>query len=339
MGGNAIKTVTLRRLTKDEFEPYTKEVVDKLLTKFSYVSPLKYYRNKQSFGDLDLILKMSEDVSHEKTKSIINELFNSKEIYENDNTYSFEYKEFQVDLIFKKDEDVQSTEFFFSYNDLNNLVGRIAHKFDLKFGFDGLNYVIRDHHGSLYKRILISKDERKIYEFLDLSYDRFLQGFDEVQEIFDFVISSKYFDSSIFSYENLNHQNRTRNRKRANYAGFLEYMNSNAIERVYNFEKDKTVYLPMINNFFPESNLIQKLEDIRIQFQKQNELNEKFRGDMIMELTGLRGAQLGKFILTYKSQFTNFNAYLQSKSKEEIQNEVKKYHDTYLMFIDETNLI
>ena len=116
-------------------------------------------------------------------------------------------------------------------------------------------------------------------------------------------------------------------------------MNSNAIERVYNFEKDKTVYLPMINNFFPESNLIQKLEDIRIQFQKQNELNEKFRGDMVMELTGLRGAQLGKFILTYKSQFTNFNAYLQSKSKEEIQNEVKKYHDTYLMFIDETNLI
>jgi hypothetical protein len=325
MGGSAIKTVSIKRLPKEEFEPYTRDVVSKLLTKFSYASPLRYYHNKPDFGDLDIVMNLSEDKSRDDTTATIIELFNSREIHKNGNTYSFEYKKFQVDLIFTKDEDIQSTEFYFSYNDLNNLVGRIAHKFDLKFGFDGLNFVIRDHHGSLFKRILISKDERKIYEFLGLSYGKFLQGFDEVSDIFDFVISSPYFDSEIFNYENLNHQNRTRNKKRKNYAGFLEYLQKHNICKSYPFEKDKSKYIQVIDTYFPEAQLIKRLDEIQTEFQYQRSLREKFNGDLVMKLTGLHGKDLGKFIYNFKKQYHDFQEYIETKPKEEIMSDIIYY--------------
>jgi len=335
MGGNAIKSIELRRLTRAEFEPYMKDVLLKLSTKFSYASPLRYYKNKPSFGDLDIIMNMNDDKGN--VREILVELFNTREIYKNDHTYSFEYQEFQVDLIFTTPEHIKTAEFFFAYNDINNLVGRIAHKFNLKFGNEGLHYVVRDHHGSLHKRILISKDERKIYDFLGYSYDNFLQGFDEVEDIFKFVISTKYFNRDIFNYENLNHQNRTRNRKRANYAGFLKYLDDSNNQQFYPFEKDKDVYLNMIDEYFPESNFLKIFVKMRLEFIKQKELNSKFKGEMIMEITNLQGKELGKFIESFKKDKLDFQGYLENSTEEKILKDIKIYYETYLMFKDEEN--
>ncbi len=326
MGGNALKTVNTIRLTKSEFEPYMADVLTKLSTKFSYAAPLKYYRNKQSFGDLDIIMKMSENKIPTETKQIIKDLFNYKEIYLNDNTFSFDYQNFQIDLIFKNDEDVESTEFFFAYNDLGNLVGRLANKLNLSFGFEGLNFIIRDHHGALTKKILVSKDNRKIFDFLDLSYDRFLKGFDEVNEIFDFVVTSKYFSSSIFAYENLNHQNRTRNRKRVNYAGFLKYLEDNNITKEYQFLEDESLYIPVINEYFPESNLIQKLDKLKSDFQYQKDLAKKFNGVIVNEITGLEDAELGNFIKSFKFSKINFQEYLGNHTEEDIRKDIKDFN-------------
>jgi hypothetical protein len=323
MGGNALKNVNTIRLSKAEFEPYVQEVCNLILTKFTYVSTLKYYRNKQSFGDLDLLLKKSES---KNAMEIIKELFNPTEIYLNDNAYSFDYKNFQIDMIFKNDEDINSAEFFFAYNDLGNLIGRIANKFNLKFGFEGLQYVVRNHHGRLSKRIQVSKDERKILEFLGLSYERFVQGFDDVTDIYDYVISSKYFNADIFSYENLNHTNRTRNRKRVNYAGFLEYLESSDDfkNRKYQFDNEDA-YLHVIEDFFPECQLMENIKNIEKEYENYLAVTRKFSGSKIMELTKLDGRNLGLFIEKFKQSKPDFFSYLEQTSEENIYKDVNDF--------------
>lgn len=323
MGGNALSIETIR-LNKDEFESFSKEVVEKLLTKFSYASPLKYYKNKQDFGDLDIIMDLSERKSN--IKEILIELFNTSEIYTNDNMYSIEYKKFQVDLIFKSKENIECAEFFFSYNDLNLFIGRVAHKFGLKFGHEGLHYPVREESGNLVNRIEISKDPEKIYQFLGYDYDQYLKGFDEVEDIFRFVTSSPYFNYKIFDYDQLNHANRTRNRKRKNYAGFLEYLEVNQIDIEYPFDSNKSVYLEKIDQFFPAANFLTTLNSVREDFLKRRELATKFNGELVMELTGLKGKELGEFIFNFKKIRPDWLQYLEDTPIFIIQSDILNFN-------------
>jgi hypothetical protein len=321
MGGSALKSIILRRVDRQEFNILLPEIQEKLLTYFSKVEPLKFYHNKLDFGDLDLM------VPSEEFKPDLNEFLKSlgaNEIYKNDHTISFDYKLFQIDLIGTPKHNWETTAFYYSYNDINNLNGRIAHKFGLKFGHEGLHYPVREESGNLVSRIEISKDPEQIYKFLGLDYERYLKGFDEVSDIFDYVISSPYFNYKIFDYDQLNHTNRTRNRKRKNYAGFLEYLELNMIDKEYQFSKDKDVYLERIDQFFPNSNFLTTLNDIRKEFQRRRDLSEKFNGELVMGLTGLKGKELGEFIFKFKEDKDWFK-YLEETSDILIQNDILNF--------------
>ena len=75
------------------------------------------------------------------------------------------------------------------------------------------------------KNILISTDTRKVFDFFDYDYDKFQNGFDEIEEIFDFIISSKYFSYDVYQYENLNRIDRKRNKRRKSYNKFFILFN------------------------------------------------------------------------------------------------------------------
>lgn len=322
MGGNALKSVTLRRVDREEMDVLLPLLKEKLLTYFSKVEPLKFYHNKMDFGDLDLIVPL-EECKSDLRQFILS--LGAKEIYKNDTTYSFDYKNFQIDLIGTPQKNWVTAQFYFSYNDLNNLVGRIAHKFGLKFGHEGLHYPIREESGDLVHRIEISKDPKKIYEFLGLDYNRYLKGFNEVNEIFDFVVSSPYFNYKIFDYDQLNHTNRTRNRKRKNYAGFLEYLEINNIKKEYYFEENKDIYLSKIDEFFPESSLLSTLDRVREEFKKRKDLSNKFNGEIIMNLIGLKGKELGQFIDKFKKSKENWFQYLENTPEFIIQSDILNF--------------
>jgi len=322
MGGNALKSITLRRVDRQEMDVLLPEIQGKLLSYFSKVEPLKFYHNKSDFGDLDFLVPAEE--MRMDLKDFIKSL-GANEIYKNDSTISFDYQLFQIDLIGTPQHNWITTSFYFSYNDLNNLNGRIAHKFGLKFGHEGLHYPIREESGNLVNRIEISKDPKMIYEFLGLDYNRYLEGFDEVEDIFDFVISSPYFNYKIFDYDQLNHTNRTRNRKRKNYAGFLDYLEANLIDKEYQFHPDKDVYLEKINQFFPAANLLVQLDQIRQEFQKRRELATKFNGELVMELTGLKDKELGQFIFQFKNEKEDWFKYLEETPLFIIQSDILNF--------------
>lgn len=325
MGGNALK-VPVVRLNATEFKEYESEVLSKLKKKFSKILPTLYYRNKPSFGDLDILVAKPK-LNRDEFVQFLKDEFNTKDFYFNTDVVSFEYKNFQVDLIFVPAEDLEIAQFYYSYNDLNNLSGRVAHKLGVKFGFDGLNYVIRNEHGSISKKILITRDPRKIYDFIDLDYDRYLQGFDELEDIFEFILSSKYFSSSIFALENLNHQNRTRNRKRKTYQLFLNYLENNKIEKEFNYLKNKEEYIPYIEEFF-DCKLSEKINRLREKFEYKKELSKRFNGDIIMKLIPIKGKELGSFIVKFKSRFVNFDEYLEKNNQEKINLDIVSFYET-----------
>jgi len=264
--------------------------------------PVRCYRLKQDHGDLDVLIK-NDAAFKEKNinlKEYIQEKFNPRVIHSNGGVHSFDYQNFQIDFIPIAEENWEVAQVYFSYDPLGNAMGKTFHKMNLSYGWDGLKYKYRNFNGRNSADIEITKDPRKIFEFGGYDYDRYLQGFRTIEEIFDFVIAGKYFDGEMFKMENLNHIDRKRNRKRGSYHAFLEYIEKKGIEKSYEF-KDKLFYAPMINDAFPEANFFETLEVLDVRDAINKQLSEKFNGRMVMEwVPGLFGSALGDAIRAYR---------------------------------------
>jgi hypothetical protein len=299
MGGLALKNTFTRRYEREEFEQLSKELMAKLKDTFKRVEMPLFYKNKQSFGDADIILSMEDFNGNMRT--YIEDTFSPNEIFHNGNCWSFDYKELQIDLITVAGEDFDSNYNYLSYNDLGNYIGKIAHGFGLKYGQQGLTY---DHYfkGIKIGRILISKDYDKIYEFLGLSYDRWREGFDELEDIFSFISESKYFNWEYLQLENNNRVNRERDAKRKSYMSFLEYIDKNCKDdnHRYPYEKDKSVYLKQVDDFFPEANIELEIRRMEYEYCKNLYIKSKFNGGELMRRFGLQGKEISEAIGSFK---------------------------------------
>ena len=127
MGGRALKSVQTRRYERAEFDEISVELMDMLKPDFKRVAMPLFYKNKQSFGDADILLSMQGFDGN--MRRYIEETFNPNEIFHNGNCWSFDYKELQVDLITVAAEDFDTNLMYLSYNDLGNFIGRIAQGF------------------------------------------------------------------------------------------------------------------------------------------------------------------------------------------------------------------
>lgn len=267
MGGKALGIETVR-LQKNDFLKLETEVLNILKERFNNIYTTVWYKSKETFGDLDVIVTRPVDddillwlADKFKSKKVV---YNGESL-NNAMSVSFEYQNFQIDLIFVHPDSLQIAHFYYSYNDLNNYVGRVAAQFGMKFGFNGLFYE------TIEEDILISRNAEEIYSFLGFNYQTYLKGFDTLEETFQFVIFSKYFNSDIYQYENLNHINKTRNQKRPNYQKFLDFLIKHNITGGYKYPDKKTA-ITMINEYFPKSDLIWKLQQAE---------NKKIRAEKI----------------------------------------------------------
>lgn len=301
MGGNAISNT--QRLNRSDYERYEHELKT-LLAGFlkTPFAPLQFYSEKESFGDIDFVVAQPKP-----PKADLMQFFaeiGSREQYFNGDMLSFEYQNFQVDLNFVAPENYETALFYFAYNDLNNLIGRIAHKFGLKFGFDGLCYQIRTESGYRAKKITLCKDPAAIYSFLGYDYSRFLQGFTNREAIFEFVASSRYFNAAIFDLDELNHINRTRNKKRQTYQLFLQWLAGKTLNE-FRFEEDKSIYLIRIHNHFYATgvDLLGELALYAEEHRKHEFAKALFNGGQLMQKYGLSGSALGKVMADFKQDF------------------------------------
>jgi hypothetical protein len=332
MGGKALNNYgveTERKDTKDFLRICSE--VEPIVNSFGIgTHAVKCYHEKETHGDLDLLLKIDHEVHNSgiNIRTIIEKEFKPKAIHNNGGVYSFDYDNFQIDFIPCKEKNWETSKAFFDYDPTGNLMGKTAHKFGLKYGFDGLKLPFRNFNGKLSQDIDISRDIPKIFQFLGYDIDKFQKGFDNIIEIFDWTISSKYFDSYGFQFENLNSIDKKRNRKRSTYNEFLEYIEGNNTK--YKFKR-KEDYIEDINTYFPEANLVPKLKELERKDKENSMMAEKFNGRLIMDICELSGKPLGDAIRTFK-EFIGGGDEWRKYCLKETSNQILT---DFLLFIDD----
>jgi hypothetical protein len=331
MGGKALNKYGVFTERKDttEFLRIGEEIQDSLHLYFLNYHGIQVetcivtcYRTKPDHGDLDLLVKVTPEMNIDFRKEI-GLFFLPQAINSNGGVHSFDYQGFQIDFIPVPETKWETAKTYYSYDPLGNIMGKTFHKFGLSYGWEGLFYKFRNFHGSNSKDILLTNDARKIFTFGGYDYDRYLKGFDTLEEIFMFCIDSKYFDSEMFQMENLKSIDKKRNRKRGSYHLFLNYLKDNGINTKFQFNVDKDSYLLMIDEFFSEADLLGKLYELKMKDSENKIISQKFNGDMVMQwLPNLQGKELGAAMSKFKATFTeeNFNAYILNSSFEEIKN-------------------
>jgi len=332
MGGSALKKYgveTKRMNTSELFNTFDGMKDDyKKAFNIDIVMP-KSYHNKESHGDLDILIPKNKNINH---KEYIIKTYNPKAIYHNGNVFSFDYNNFQVDFILVDYDLIEVAHTYLSFDPIGNLMGKTYHKFNLSYGWDGLKYKCRDENGYKMKTVTVSTNIRKIFEFGGFDYNRFTEGFDTLEEIYHFIINSKYFNLNTFLFENLAYKDKKRNRKRPSYNKFLKYVNENKLQFAnHEFDKDKASYLPKIIEFFPEANLDKTLTEIEEKLRISKIIKNKFNGDMVMMwLPELKtGREIGQVIGNFKSEIEDFDDFIMKSTYIEIYNRFMEIYEEF----------
>lgn len=328
MGGNLLHHFNLppKRIDRHEYEALSQRLIEEVSKHYpGRCAVLESYRNKQDFGDIDCLIETHESVRLDKW---IQERFGVKP-YVNGKTYSFPIDGFQVDLS-SVNPLYFDTSFFYFRGEAGNLEGRVFHKMGLKHSHKGLLYCIRDslfneEGNHVLEEFILTQDPNKICEIGGFNYEVRKNGFESKEEMFEYVYSSFYFDSDIFSFENLNHINRTRNRKRPVYGEFLTYIR-NKEKKIYNF-KSKDEYLKDTILQFPE--LGERIEFYRIDSKEKKEVKRKFNGELVMEWTGIKdGKKVGLYMKLFRKKY-NFQKLLTMSFNEVKSSFFNEYESSY----------
>lgn len=315
MGGHALKHYTTQRINQSQYEYLEEKVrfhIEYLFGANSFL-PIKYYSSKSDFGDMDFLL--ITDQSDWKNRIIEHFNLAKTQYHSNGPVLSIGLDNFQIDIIHHKPEIARFAQYYYSFQDLGNLLGRIFHKMGMKLGHDGLWLVVRSKYSEnqILDNILLSRDWDRVLDILGLDQEKYQNGFHDLVDIFEYVISSKWFDPDIYLLHNRNHTSRVRDRKRTTYRGFLKYIENRSGN--YNFITPNTrgghgirepFYSQVIVPEFPW--VVSCLEHLYEQCRINHEFKKVYNGGILMELTGLHGAELGKFMSQFEWDY-------QSKSR------------------------
>lgn len=334
LGGNLYKVDRVNRSRYNEIERSLTPILEKHFG-IHYKIPLPYH-NKPTFGDVDIILDAGFLENKNWEEPLLADL-GDVQVKKVRNVTSVLYMNFQVDFFCVATSRFESTANFMCYNILGNLVGRLYHKFNLKYGEDGLKYVLRGFNDRISEEIQISRDMKAMLEFVDLNFDRWRIGFVDLEDIFQYIVRSKYFCSSSYSEEFFNVRKRAT--ERPDFNAFLDYLTVHNVQKNYPFEREKEIYIPMIDAAFPEANLKTKYEQHCKLQPKLKIISEKFNGKIVMNLISLDGKELGQFIDAFKkSKGNEFDDFIYNSSQELIDFSIKGFYNNQILEKNKINL-
>jgi hypothetical protein len=324
MGGNIFGTT--RRYQADEYFKLVNEVCDVFAhtdAQWNQFEIIPAYREKESFGDMDILYSTTDDIP--LCAKHFGLMFDTDQVSRNSNVTSVAYKEFQIDFIHMGQENFNYSLAYHSWNDLGNLTGKLARYFGLKHGHAGLVLPMRDGDNK-FDEILLTLEHDKFLEFVGLDSDVFNSGFDNLQQIFEYVATSPYYNPEWYKLENISSVGRIRDRKRDTYRKFLEFNKTQTgvyPDRIV----DKSDALERIFDFFPEAlpEFAAKMGELAL----LKLAKEKFNGDLVSEITGFTDKDLGSFMKHLRKDFyfkPEVVAYLSDeKIQELVMSHFKKF--------------
>ena len=332
MGGNALKDVGVVRLPARLYAALAEQVVarlgDGVLFPGLQARVIPAVRAKADFGDLDILVTHPEpgwgfDAARraalaavfQPTRLVTNGPVLSLDVTAPGDEMAPEYTgaRFQVDLIHVPPDVFTFALAYFSYNDLGNLLGRVARHHGFKLGHNGLFRPLRapGNESHFVRDVVVTRDWSKALQLLGYDPARWEQGFDTMEEMFAFVMNSRAFHSSAFPFEHRSHRARVRDRKRPTYTAFLQHLANCGLVPATEMDADT---LDVMRQRALASALDQ-FEDFAKEWQQaQADLKDRltfrqrFNGDVVRQLTGLDGAALGQHMRGLRARFSSDEA-------------------------------
>ena len=313
MGGNVFKTYKTTRLDAKDYFDLTYDFDSIFFDNFNFCPVLiKAYRKKESFGDADYLVDSSKLPENwiEKLKDTF--CLTPEQYSKNSNVISIGWRNFQFDLIVTAHEDMIASEFYFSYNDFGNLIGRIGHKLGIKIGHKGTSIVIRHKERADRRRNAIARSRLPVAALanIGLSLTRYAKGFDTLEEMFDYVASSKYFDREIYSLEHRSATSRIRDKKRATYNAFLKWVDEKHPWSHHSFKEKSELGGYSIRMPYYETEVLSRFPWVKdvvdatiASFELDLRFKEVYNGVIVSEQTGLTGKELGMFMKEVKEKY------------------------------------
>lgn len=319
MGGKAFKAQGIQsdRMTADEY----KEFCDNLLSKRDScnIKGLAIPSNvaeKQDHGDIDVLIPCEYGL-----KQVLASLRSSYTVvaeFTNGPTISWAVKwKFKTDRELIVQVDFIQTEStwhqfainYFSWNDAGNLFGRIAHRLGFKLGFNGLTYVLRDNTHVI-EELVVTKSWAHAMAFLGYNWDN--PYFHTYEQLFAYVVNNPWFNREIYLLENRNHVSRTRDMKRPTYTRFLSYLDTleKSTEDMYGFPwtAENKIQIRAFLLTQASKGFVMFGHDLRHalgKYERQKQVKQFFNGELVGQLTGLTGPELGKLIAKIKNSFVS----------------------------------
>lgn len=220
MGGLALKHLNVQRVSSERYFPLAKEVTLKFQAVFGHRPTLiPAYVTKPDFGDCDMLITPNLP---SEWREEFGSYVSSKGWVRNGDVTSMEISGVQFDFITVPHWESEFAYTYFAFNDLGNLMGRVAHKMGFKYGHSGLYYPLTIGTNRV-EDILMSRDVAQVFTFLGYDHTRWLSGFNTLEDVFKFAASSKYFSPDIYLLHNRNAKARMRDAKRKSYTEFLRW--------------------------------------------------------------------------------------------------------------------
>jgi hypothetical protein len=327
MGGHLLHHWNLpeKRVSRADFDRIIVEVLGKLRNAFDLrrIEPLKFFADKQDFGDLDVAFESVPGCSINWNEEI-QRLFGYKP-HKNGNCISFPVEGFQVDILLFGSEVFDIAQVYYAYES-GNFMGRVADQMGLSYGHRGLylqvplSYFNDSYPEHEYREILVHRAPQVIFNILGFDYQRFQKGFKNFDEMSQWVADSRYFNPKVFAFDALNSINRTRNRKRPVYAAFVEWCAKQpANDDMPSKEAVRAAVIDVYRHVWVA------VEAVREEIVLNQERREKFNGYLVEELRHIEGADLGRFIAAFKKSKGDFNAYLDARSAAEVRKDIIEY--------------
>lgn len=310
MGGSALSIETRRIESAPEFRQICNEVMEKLEFEVGVCGAVvPYYSTKSSFGDMDVLVIKDESFPANWTDKVV-AAFSPKSTFKNGSCFSFDYKDFQVDLILAPQEECQYSYNYFAFNDLGNFVGRTAHRLGFKHGHDGFWYTIRDRDNPDYVvgEILVSRDYKEVMQFLGFPAMR--GYFKTPEEIFEFAASSVYFDPRQFLLVNRSYAARVRDKKRKMYSGMLEWIKGRWPDLKEDEVPEPIDKQEHLLRAFKQFEGFQQAYDSAVEAHEQKKrLQEKFNGKFVSYCFHVppQGKELGIIMKQLREKIEKYN--------------------------------
>ena len=305
MGGNLFQLGRKPRAEYLEIEADVRRCLDGLVGD-GYRIP-RYYASKPDFGDLDVVLSRAATDAlggFEAFRTAIAAALDIRQSKNAGHVYSTVVRDLQVDYFVREPELLEPTYHYLSFNDLGNLIGKIYRRLGLKYGQDGLEYVFRREHNESYVRDLpISRDWPRILAFIGLDVPAWQAGFDTLEQMFTWVVASPYF--SVAPYQQTSRTTEKRAADRKTMARFFTWLETERVEKRYEYLEDRERYIPMITAAFPDAGLEQLIAREREAEADAERLREKFNGNLVRVWIGLEAKELRAFMRRFKEAFSD----------------------------------